>query len=983
MSRRYIFDIQGCWKRGWRAARVHMFGRFSARSGRSANANASAVGNRRRKQRALFLAKCYALPAFIAVVGMGLSFSSYARLREGEQHHLEGYFRQVATGHAEALKKSLEGSVLVVESLAAFYASSEKVEPEEFRQFTRPLLDRHPYIRALGWAPLVRDDQRAGLEAAGKRQFGESFQITEQRPQQSRRTRAGRRDHYFPVRYLEPVEGNEEALGFDFASDPTRLAAITRALETGRAAATTRIVLLQEKGDQFGFLILQPVYKPGAPIESAEQRRQALAGFVGGLFRTGDLVVGSLTDLSAGMVDVSLHDLSAPVGARLMYPRIPAAVKPSDEQSTSGRQAMVELQVTSSFALAGRNWSIVCRPGPAFAASVDEDSFAYSVGMLVAALLMTAMATAYLVQVGRSVVRRERLVAEVLTINERLGAEVAERKQAEEALRGSEAKFRAIYENAGGAIFMADTETGELLDCNQQAEQLIGRGRDEIIGMHQSKLHPPGEAEKYRAKFAAHVARGHYVDYEGEVQHADGRRIPVLIAGQAFHLSGRHVIAGVFLDISRRREAERKLQQTNDRLKNLAGQDPLTGLPNRRRLLAQLDHELERTHRYGGDLAVVMLDADHLKAVNDIYGHELGDKALIAVADALCCQTRKTDLVARYGGDEFAILMPNTPAEVAVETVERIRTTIAEHSVSDLERALTITVSAGLCMARKNDGRGTASLLKLSDRALYAAKRSGRNCTRMWQDVQDTQPSTDQAGDGAQTVELRKRVAELMHQAKNVSVQGIWRLIQALEARDVYTRSHSENVTRYAVGIAQALGQGPRGIEIIRRAAMVHDIGKIGLPDTILRKPGAFTEDQRAKVQTHALAGVRILQEMRLMELEIPIVRCHHERWDGMGYPEGIAGPAIPLGARIISVADTLDAITSDRIYRRSRDLQTALQIIDDESGRQFDPDIVCAFQQWVASIGDQLGVGNALTTQKLLDSQAEATALSADAKAV
>ncbi|GAF69865.1 unnamed protein product, partial [marine sediment metagenome] len=110
----------------------------------------------------MFLAKCYALPVLIAVVGLGLSFSSYARLRHGERHHLEEHFRQVATGRAEALKKSLEGSVLVVESLAAFYASSEQVEPEEFRQFTRPLLDRHPYIRGLGWVPLVYDDQRAG-----------------------------------------------------------------------------------------------------------------------------------------------------------------------------------------------------------------------------------------------------------------------------------------------------------------------------------------------------------------------------------------------------------------------------------------------------------------------------------------------------------------------------------------------------------------------------------------------------------------------------------------------------------------------------------------------------------------------------------------------------------------------------------------------------------------------------------------------------
>jgi len=322
------------------------------------------------------------------------------------------------------------------------------------------------------------------------------------------------------------------------------------------------------------------------------------------------------------------------------------------------------------------------------------------------------------------------------------------------------------------------------------------------------------------------------------------------------------------------------------------------------------------------------------------------------------------------------ILMPHTPTDAAVQAVERIRARIAESNVFDVKRTLSITVSAGICEARGNDGKTAAGLLKLSDEALYAAKHAGRNCTRTWRDVSESDGAGPAVSAADQADQLQRRVVELMHQARDVSIQGIWSLVQALEARDAYTRGHSENVTRYAVGIAEAMELTPRNVEIIRRGAMVHDIGKIGVPDAILQKPGKLTPEELATMQSHPLAGVRILQEMSAMELELPLVRCHHERWDGHGYPEGIAGEAVPLGARIIAVTDTLDAITSDRVYRKGRDFRTALEIVVSEAGKQFDADIVASLQRWVTDTGLAMGWEDIPSAEQLLATRATATAL-------
>ena len=561
------------------------------------------------------------------------------------------------------------------------------------------------------------------------------------------------------------------------------------------------------------------------------------------------------------------------------------------------------------------------------------------------------------------------------------GLDITGRQRAEQSLAERERQFRTLVEYAPDAILLYDADGRAFIEANANATAMLGYSREEFLAMGWEQISAAVQFDGDRTAQSGfdleqQALEGGAVFVEWVFRASDGRKIQTELRLTRLPSDRRRLIRASLVDITARKAAEQELKETNERLESLAGLDSLTDLPNRRRLLEALDRELQRVGRYGGSLSVVSLDADHLKPINDAYGHDMGDKALIALARVLEAEIRDTDFVARYGGDEFVILMPHTPTDAAVMAMDRIRSRIAESNVFDVKRALSITVSAGISEAEGNDGKTAASLLKLADEALYAAKHAGRNCTRTWRDVRDS----DGAGPGVSAADradqLQRRVVELMHQARDVSIQGIWSLVQALEARDAYTRGHSDNVTRYAVGIAEAMDLEPRTVEIIRRASMVHDIGKIGVPDVILQKPGKLTPEELATMQAHALAGVRILQEMSVMELEVPLVRCHHERWDGHGYPDGVSGDAIPMGARIISVADALDAITSDRVYRKARDFRTALEIVTAEAGKQFDADVVAALQQWVTDIGLQMGWEDIPSAEQLLATQASATAL-------
>ena len=394
--------------------------------------------------------------------------------------------------------------------------------------------------------------------------------------------------------------------------------------------------------------------------------------------------------------------------------------------------------------------------------------------------------------------------------------------------------------------------------------------------------------------------------------------------------------------------------------------DALTAVGSRRLFEEKLEDELTRCQRYKRPLALVMVDIDDFKSINDKLGHVRGDDALCAFAELLGRQKRTSDVLARFGGDEFVLLMPETDLAGAVTIAERIREATEELEVPD---GLPMTTSCGVAQFLADSELTGKTFVRHADLALYEAKKAGRNRVEIWERVAG-RLTPEGFVETEKVANLQRRVEDMSARSKEMFVQSIWGLVQALEARDKYTRSHSENVMRYAVGIAETLGISTEEIEVIRRAAMIHDIGKIGVPDHILRKPGKLTDEERQTMQQHPLIAVAILGRMQFLGRELPIVRGHHERWDGSGYPDGIAGAAIAQGARVLAVADSFDAITSDRLYREARPLSKALEILSDCSGSQFDPDAAAAMARWVEQVGRELDKDGEVTASDLLDSQ-------------
>jgi diguanylate cyclase (GGDEF)-like protein/putative nucleotidyltransferase with HDIG domain len=377
--------------------------------------------------------------------------------------------------------------------------------------------------------------------------------------------------------------------------------------------------------------------------------------------------------------------------------------------------------------------------------------------------------------------------------------------------------------------------------------------------------------------------------------------------------------------------------------------DALTGVGSRKLLEDKLQAEFARAKRYKRPFSVAILDLDHFKMVNDVLGHAVGDEAIRKLAGCMKEEKRTPDVLARYGGDEFVILMPETQVDQAQILLERIRARVRDIR---LPQDTTLSMSCGVAESNP-DQDDPRDVMRRADLALYGAKNAGRNCVRMWDETMARLIDADDL-EIEKIKTLQRRVAGLSEKAEKMFMQSIWGLVQALEAKDSYAKAHTESVMHYAVGIAQTMELGPKHVDLIRRAAMIHDIGKIGIPDAILAKPGDLTPHERKVIEQHPLIAVRILEKMSFLEREVAIVRHHHEKWNGQGYPDGLARTAIPLGSRVIAVADTFDALTATRAYHKSRSIAAALKVMSDSASYELDPDVVAAMVTWFENISKQ-----------------------------
>ncbi|HWH15212.1 MAG TPA: diguanylate cyclase, partial [Miltoncostaeaceae bacterium] len=355
-----------------------------------------------------------------------------------------------------------------------------------------------------------------------------------------------------------------------------------------------------------------------------------------------------------------------------------------------------------------------------------------------------------------------------------------------------------------------------------------------------------------------------------------------------------------------------------------ASSDGLTGLANHRSFRERLAAEAERARRHGRELALVLLDVDHFREVNTALGHRGGDRLLRDLAGLLEASARTGDTVARIGGQEFAWLMPECDSYGAWTAAERLRARAAAGPLGGLTGQ---TVSAGVCDLAQADGTADR-LFELSSGALYWAKQHGRDlCVRYSPDVVVDLSATERAA--------------RLERAR--ALDAVRLLAQAVDARDPSTQRHSERVAALAAELARVMGWDADRVRRLYEAALVHDVGKIGIADSVLLKDGPLTPEERRRIEAHSALGAQMVTDVLSAE-QVAWVRGHHERWDGGGYPDGLAGDAIPDGARILIVADAVDAMTSVRPYRPGRPHAEAHDEVVACSGAQFPPDVVAAF---------------------------------------
>ena len=376
------------------------------------------------------------------------------------------------------------------------------------------------------------------------------------------------------------------------------------------------------------------------------------------------------------------------------------------------------------------------------------------------------------------------------------------------------------------------------------------------------------------------------------------------------------------------RAAQKRITRQTLQLIEATHLDALTGLPNHGAMVGDLATAIEPARAAGATISVALLDLDNFRNVNDTHGHEAGDVALLQLARTLQGSLPPGATLGRYGPDEFLIVARGLePSELEPYlTTARLSLTDQDLEINSSER-LPISMS-GAIAAFPGDGRSVTELLSVAAVALAEAKISG----------------------GGQIIIAGDRPAATDEQRTFDVLQG---LVFAVDTKDRYTRRHSEDVSRYASFLARRIGLDDDFIEGITAAGLLHDIGKIALPDAILRRPGRLTAEEERIVKEHVTLGESIVRNVPHVDLVRAGIRHHHERWDGRGYVDELAGDEIPLVARILAVADAFSAMTTTRPYRKAMPMTVALGRLGDVAGTQLDERLVVAFIEGIETASD------------------------------
>jgi diguanylate cyclase (GGDEF)-like protein/PAS domain S-box-containing protein len=505
--------------------------------------------------------------------------------------------------------------------------------------------------------------------------------------------------------------------------------------------------------------------------------------------------------------------------------------------------------------------------------------------------------------------------------------DITDLKRAAALLKESADKYRLLFQANPQPMWVYDIKTLAFLAVNDTAISRYGYSRDEFLAMTLADIHPREDLPSLMQELT-HIPADMQVSSPRRHVCQDGAELWVEICSQPLVFNDRAARIVAANNITERQRVQAESEQLLAQTKHLltaaierADRDPLTGLLNHRAFHKRLEQEAENARRSGQPLAVAMMDLDNFKFFNDGYGHSIGDDVLRQVTRALSAACRPGDTLARYGGDEFALLLPGLAAEGAVRLADRLVASLGGvgYRPPGYDTVIPLTLSIGIAVF-PDDGPERLDTLAAADARLIRVKTGGIR-------------------HGELTERLR---AHLPCSLSDFSMLNA--LVTAVDAKDRYTRRHSEDVMTYSFQIAQELGLDEKTQRQVLLAALLHDVGKIGVPDQILRKPGRLSAEEHEAIKQHPMMGSIIVGAVPGFEGALDAIRHHHERWDGQGYPFGLGGDTIPLMARIMAVADAFSAMTTDRPYRKGMDLRRALCILEEGAGTQWDPACIAAF---------------------------------------
>jgi len=535
-------------------------------------------------------------------------------------------------------------------------------------------------------------------------------------------------------------------------------------------------------------------------------------------------------------------------------------------------------------------------------------------------LILYPLATVFIGQIISELNERRRISAalresqnELTSANEELNASMEDLVAVEEELRSqfedleinsellrkSEHTFRKLFEGCSDAVLIL--EGNSIIDCNQAAVELLGYDYKvgiigKSIGDISPKNQPDGNPSVERiAEVIETAEKSGKSRFEWWHQKIDGTLFPVEVMLTSILLHGENVLHALLRDISERNKMEQQLEY-------LSYHDQLTGLYNRRFFVEELKRlDVKRNF----PLSIVMADVNGLKLINDSFGHVVGDQLLKKVAEVMTKGCRADEIIARLGGDEFVILLPKTDAHETELIFKRVQDLALKEKISSVD----ISVSFGW-ETKNNQEEDIEEIFKKAEDHMYKKK---------------------------------------LFESPSMRGKTLKAIINALYEKDKREETHSRGVSTLCEKMGYALCLTEEGIEELKTVGLLHDIGKIAIEKSILNKQGKLTEDEWQEIKRHPEIGYRLLNTVNNMSDMAGYVLCHHERWDGCGYPKGLKGAEIPLQSRIIAVADTYDAMINERSYRSALPEDIALDELRSNAGLQFDPELVRIFIEKVA----------------------------------